>query len=191
MLGGHEGVSPLLALPLPPSHHTCGLRKATAFPSPVPILLCKRDVLATFCFFQHPLQDYLRLSDFKGTKKKPTTGSPISASGFITPFAALTWAGPQDSPRGTPIRRGRGLRVLRAPPTDPVEQDFDLVPVGEIQLSRGWGDHHRAPPHNVPLTKLPETAGTTARTSHPLQPGIPSLSECFQPLGYVHIPTSP
>lgn len=32
--------------------------------------------------------------------------------------------------------------MLRAPPTDPVEQDFDLVPVGEIQLVSlgGWED---------------------------------------------------
>lgn len=38
------------------------------------------------------------------------------------------------------IRRGRGLRVVVASPADPVEQDLDLVPVGEIPLVSlgGW-----------------------------------------------------
>lgn len=32
------------------------------------------------------------------------------------------------------MRRGRGLRVLRALPANPIEKDLDLVPVGEIPL---------------------------------------------------------
>lgn len=54
-------------------------------------------------------------------------------------------AGPQDSPRGRAIRKGRGLRVFQAPPTDPVEQDLDLVPVGQIPLSGGRGDQSSSP----------------------------------------------
>jgi hypothetical protein len=37
------------------------------------------------------------------------------------------------------------LRMSRTPPTDPIEQDLDLVPVGKILLSK-IKDHHSPTP---------------------------------------------
>lgn len=55
----------------------------------------------------------------------------------LSPFREV----PELHPGSRTIRRGRRLRESRAPPAHPIEQDLDLVPVGEVLMSLGgWKD---------------------------------------------------
>lgn len=64
----------------------------------------------------------------------------------------------QGSPGSRTIRRSRRLRESRAPPTDAIEQDLDLVPVGDILLNRERGSSHKAYEYYILLTLLPGTS---------------------------------
>lgn len=134
MLGWQKDVSHILVLVLPRTHHVTSRK---CLPSPAQSSASSEMGSFNHFLFLPAPSPRLTLSLTVHKDKEDNWQYKLSLLLCQTLPSALTWAGPQDSPGGRAIRRGRGLRVSRALPADPVEQDLDLVPVGEIPLSRG------------------------------------------------------
>lgn len=116
MLGWHKDVSHILVLALPLTHHVASRK---CLPSPVSPASSEMGSFNYFLFLPAPSLR-LSLSLRVHRDKKKNWQYKLSILLHQAPPSALTWAGPQDSPGGRAIRRGRGLRVSRALPADPV-----------------------------------------------------------------------
>lgn len=134
LLGWQKDVSHILVLVLPRTHHVTSRK---CLPSPAQSSASSEMGSCNHFLFLPAPSPRLTLALTVHKDKEDNWQYKLSLLLCQTLPSALTWAGPQDSPGGRAIRRGRGLRVSRALPADPVEQDLDLVPVGEIPLSRG------------------------------------------------------